>query len=250
MAGQIAELAHDVLRRDFRSVDTRTARVLLVEAADRVLTSFPESLSRKAARALEQLGVTPLVGHTVVDVAAGSVAIRAPGGRGRARRRAHGDLGGGRHRLRARRHARGRGGPRRRPGRTGHRRARPHPPGSPGGVRARRHGEGAGRRRDDHAAPGRRPRRDAAGTLRRARGPRAAVAAARPAVPLRRQGQPRHDRPVEGGRRDQGRPCRRLPRLGALAARPSLLPDRLPEPAPGRSSAGRSASSPGDEAPD
>ena len=40
---------------------------------DRVLTSFPESLSRKAARALEQLGVTPLVGHTVVDVTADSV---------------------------------------------------------------------------------------------------------------------------------------------------------------------------------
>jgi NADH dehydrogenase len=76
MAGQIAELAHDALRRDFRSVDTRTARVLLVEAADRVLPGFPPSLSGKAARALEQLGVTPLVEHTVVDVAAGSVTIR------------------------------------------------------------------------------------------------------------------------------------------------------------------------------
>jgi NADH:quinone reductase (non-electrogenic) len=80
MAGQIAELAHDVVRRDFRSIDTQTARVLLVEAADRVLTSFPEPLSRQAARALEQLGVTPLAGHTVVDVAAGSVAIRRPDG--------------------------------------------------------------------------------------------------------------------------------------------------------------------------
>ena len=45
MAGQIAELARDTLRRDFRAVDTRTARVLLVEASDRVLTSFPERLS-------------------------------------------------------------------------------------------------------------------------------------------------------------------------------------------------------------
>jgi NADH dehydrogenase len=80
MAGQIAELAHDALRRDFRSVDTRAARVLLVETADRVLTSFPESLSRKAALALEQLGVTPLVGHTVIDVTADSVAIRSPDG--------------------------------------------------------------------------------------------------------------------------------------------------------------------------
>ena len=80
MAGQIAELGRDALRRDFRSVDTRTARVLLVEAADRVLPGFPESLSRKAERSLEQLGVTPLIGHTVTDVAADSVAIRAPDG--------------------------------------------------------------------------------------------------------------------------------------------------------------------------
>src|SRR4051794_37492406 len=45
MAGQIAELAHDALRRDFRRADTSTARVLLVEAADRVLTAFPSKLS-------------------------------------------------------------------------------------------------------------------------------------------------------------------------------------------------------------
>jgi len=80
MAGQIAELAHDSLRRDFRSADTQTARVLLVEAASRILPAFPESLSRKAARALKQLGVTPLTGHTVVDVAPDAVAIQAPDG--------------------------------------------------------------------------------------------------------------------------------------------------------------------------
>jgi NADH dehydrogenase len=80
MAGQIAELGRDALRREFRSADTRTARVLLVEAADRVLPGFPESLSRKAARALEQLGVTPLAGHAVVDLGEGSVAIRNPDG--------------------------------------------------------------------------------------------------------------------------------------------------------------------------
>ena len=80
MAGQIAELARDTLRRDFHDIDTRSARVLIVEALDRVLTSFPESLSRKAARSLEQLGATPLVGHTVVDVTPESVAIRSPNG--------------------------------------------------------------------------------------------------------------------------------------------------------------------------
>src|SRR5207247_877350 len=40
MAGQIAELARDTVRREFRTIDTRTARILLVEAADRVLTTF------------------------------------------------------------------------------------------------------------------------------------------------------------------------------------------------------------------
>jgi NADH dehydrogenase len=80
MAGQIAELAREALRRDFRHVDTRSARVLLVETADRILTGFPPSLSHKAERALEQLGVTPLVGHTVVDVGPASVAIRSATG--------------------------------------------------------------------------------------------------------------------------------------------------------------------------
>jgi NADH:ubiquinone reductase (H+-translocating) len=80
MAGQIAELAHDSLRHDFRASDPRTARVLLVEAADRVLPAFPESLSQKAADQLEELGVTPLIRHTVVDVSSGSVAIKDPDG--------------------------------------------------------------------------------------------------------------------------------------------------------------------------
>jgi len=80
IAGQIAELARDTLPNDFRSMDPRGARVLLVETADRVLTTFPPSLSAKAARALEALGVMPLVGHTVVDVGHDLVRIQAPGG--------------------------------------------------------------------------------------------------------------------------------------------------------------------------
>jgi NADH:ubiquinone reductase (H+-translocating) len=79
MAGQIAELGHDTLRSEFRLIDTRNARVLLVEMAERILTSFPPTLSHKAERALEKLGVTPLVGHTVVDVGSGQVAIRSVG---------------------------------------------------------------------------------------------------------------------------------------------------------------------------
>jgi NADH dehydrogenase len=80
MAGQIAELAHDTLRRDFRSIDTRATRVLLVESTDHILSAFPASLSRKAAHALERLGVTPLTGHTIVDVGPEAVAMETAGG--------------------------------------------------------------------------------------------------------------------------------------------------------------------------
>jgi NADH dehydrogenase len=60
-------------------MDPRAARVLLVETADRVLTTFPPSLSAKAARSLEALGVTPLLGHTVVDIIGGElVRIQTP----------------------------------------------------------------------------------------------------------------------------------------------------------------------------
>jgi NADH dehydrogenase len=80
VAGQIAELARDTLSRDFRSVDPRAGRVLLVEASDRVLTSFPPSLSAKAARSLERIGVTVLLGHTVVGVDDEGVTVKDSGG--------------------------------------------------------------------------------------------------------------------------------------------------------------------------
>jgi NADH dehydrogenase len=75
MAGQIAEIARDV-RDDFRTFDPRTARILLVEALDRVLTTFPESLSAKALRSLEDLGVTGRLGESVVGVDEHSVTVQ------------------------------------------------------------------------------------------------------------------------------------------------------------------------------
>jgi NADH:ubiquinone reductase (H+-translocating) len=80
MAGQIAELARGTLRGDFRAVDPRSARILLVEAADRVLTGFPPSLSARAERSLRRLGVTPLLGSTVVDVDETGVTIERADG--------------------------------------------------------------------------------------------------------------------------------------------------------------------------
>lgn len=80
MAGQIAELARDTLRRDFRSIDPAHARILLLEAADRVLLSFPPSLSRRAARALERLDVTVMLDRTVTGVSPTEVTVRAADG--------------------------------------------------------------------------------------------------------------------------------------------------------------------------
>ncbi len=80
MAGQIAELARDTLRQDFRSIDPPQARILLVEAADRVLGSFPKSLSHRASRALERLGVTVMVNRMVTDIDPRAVTLRAGDG--------------------------------------------------------------------------------------------------------------------------------------------------------------------------
>ena len=74
MAGQIAEIARDT-RRDFHDVDTSIAKVLLVEAGDRVLAGFPPSLSKKAFKSLEGLGVTPLIDHAVTDLDADGVTM-------------------------------------------------------------------------------------------------------------------------------------------------------------------------------
>jgi NADH dehydrogenase len=75
IAGQIAELARDSPRLDFDVADPRNSRILLIEAEDRVLTSFPPSLSAKAQRSLERLGVTPMLRSTVVGIDAESVTI-------------------------------------------------------------------------------------------------------------------------------------------------------------------------------
>jgi NADH:ubiquinone reductase (H+-translocating) len=75
MAGQIAELARNTLRRDYHHIDPRAARVILIDVGDRVLASFPPSLSAKAARSLEDLGVTIRLGSNVIDVNASGVTV-------------------------------------------------------------------------------------------------------------------------------------------------------------------------------
>jgi NADH:ubiquinone reductase (H+-translocating) len=80
MAGQIAELARDTLRTDFRTADPRSGRILLIEAADRLLTAFPPSLSAKAERSLRSLGVTPVLGSTVIGIDETAVTIEDENG--------------------------------------------------------------------------------------------------------------------------------------------------------------------------
>ena len=76
LAGQIAEIALETMRRDFRAIDPGSARVLLVEAAGRPLTAFRSGLSESARRALTRLGVTVLTGAKVVDLDERSVTLR------------------------------------------------------------------------------------------------------------------------------------------------------------------------------
>jgi NADH dehydrogenase len=80
LAGQIAELSRRALNRNYRRFDPATARVVLVEAGDRVLASFPESLQRRAHRDLERLGVEVRLQTTVTSVDATGLDITTPEG--------------------------------------------------------------------------------------------------------------------------------------------------------------------------
>jgi NADH:ubiquinone reductase (H+-translocating) len=77
MAGAIAELAHVALRHDFRTIDPREARIVLVEAGPRVLPAFPPELSAAAQKALERLQVEVRLGTPVSNCDESGVTIGA-----------------------------------------------------------------------------------------------------------------------------------------------------------------------------
>jgi NADH dehydrogenase len=79
LAGALGEVARDTLRRDFRAIDPASARVLLVEATDRLLPLFPPGLSQRCARSLERLGVTVRTETVVTEVAEDAVTVVASG---------------------------------------------------------------------------------------------------------------------------------------------------------------------------
>ncbi|MCW0465586.1 NAD(P)/FAD-dependent oxidoreductase [Xanthomonas sacchari] len=68
LAGTLAEIARHTLKHEFRRIDPAEARVRLIEAGPRVLSSFPEHLSAKAQKQLEKLGVDVLTGVPVADI--------------------------------------------------------------------------------------------------------------------------------------------------------------------------------------
>ena len=77
LAGTLAEIARHTLKREFRHIDLAAAKVLLIEAGARVLPTFPPSLSAKAQRQLERLGVLVRAGHAVTGVDERGVRIGA-----------------------------------------------------------------------------------------------------------------------------------------------------------------------------
>lgn len=75
LAGQIAELAHRSLRGQYRHADLTETRVVLLDAADRVLPAFDRPLSVNARRRLTRMGVEVRLATRVVDVDAGGVEL-------------------------------------------------------------------------------------------------------------------------------------------------------------------------------
>ncbi|MBV9231139.1 MAG: NAD(P)/FAD-dependent oxidoreductase [Chloroflexi bacterium] len=75
MAGAIAELAHSALTSDFRHIDPKMARIILVEAAPRMLLAFPDALAKKARLALNHLGVEVRTGAPVESIDSEGVVI-------------------------------------------------------------------------------------------------------------------------------------------------------------------------------
>jgi len=75
LAGAFAELARTVLKRDFRRIDPTQAKIILLEAAPRVLSNFPPALSESAKRQLESLGVQVRTSTPVKNIHAGVVEL-------------------------------------------------------------------------------------------------------------------------------------------------------------------------------
>jgi NADH dehydrogenase len=76
LSGALAEIARETLRHDFRKINPREARIILMEGAPRVLGAFPEDLSAKAEKLVTRLGVEVLKGVMVTNIDAHGVTFK------------------------------------------------------------------------------------------------------------------------------------------------------------------------------
>jgi NADH dehydrogenase len=83
LSGALAEIAHDTLRHDFRSINPEESRILLLDASAHVLSSYARSLSEDAERSLIKLGVRPRTGVVVTAIDDRGVTLDTPSGRER-----------------------------------------------------------------------------------------------------------------------------------------------------------------------
>lgn len=80
LAGALGEIANEILHRDFRSIDSRKAEILLLEGASRVLPPYPPDLSAKAEASLIHLGVTPRTNVMVTGIDEAGVTVKTSSG--------------------------------------------------------------------------------------------------------------------------------------------------------------------------
>lgn len=77
MAGAIAEMANHSLKNEFRTIDPSAAHVILVEAGEQILNSYPPDMSERAVSQLERLGVDVRTNTRVTDISDGTVTVSA-----------------------------------------------------------------------------------------------------------------------------------------------------------------------------
>src|SRR5689334_8432318 len=79
LAGAIAEISRQTLKHDFRAIDPKDAQIILLDAAPRVLTSFPEDLAHEAVLSLAKLGVQTRMGAMVHELTRDGISYQANG---------------------------------------------------------------------------------------------------------------------------------------------------------------------------
>lgn len=80
LAGALGEIARETLKHDFRAINPKDARILIVDLAPRALTAFPEDLSQHAEESLRRLGVRVRTGVQVTEIDADGISFRGPDG--------------------------------------------------------------------------------------------------------------------------------------------------------------------------